>query len=107
MAKILIQNLFNRELEIKDCSKTLLHHFHRYHLDWMHTCGGKGRCTSCKVIVLEGIKHFNNLTEAELKYLQMGALQENERLTCQARIHGDVLIRAPEEYKLPHLQYSE
>ena len=107
MPKILIQNLFNKELEVQDNTKTLLHHFYDSQLDWMHACGGKGRCTTCKVIVLEGINNFSGRTEAEIRYFQLGELQENERLSCQARISGNVLIRVPEEFKLPHLRYSE
>ena len=86
--------------------KTLLNHFQAHRLDWMHACGGKGRCTTCKVIVLEGMEHLGLLTLAEQKYRQMGALKAQERLSCQAIPDGSVVVAVPEEYKLPHVRYE-
>lgn len=106
MALIVIKNLEEKSLEAQDFSKTLLQHLHGNSIDWMFTCGGKGRCTTCKAIVLEGIENLEPKTNSELKYESQGLLKENERLTCQARIRGSVTIRVPEEYKLPHMKYS-
>jgi ferredoxin, 2Fe-2S len=107
MAKIRIENLFGKILPVENTEKTLLQHFHDHRLDWMHACGGKGRCTTCKVIVKDGFDHISALTEAEARYRAQNALQNNERLSCQAKIMGDVLILAPSEYKLPHMRYSD
>jgi ferredoxin, 2Fe-2S len=106
MPKIVIQNLFNKELEVKDSSKPLLLNLHHHHLDWMHACGGKGRCTTCKVIVIEGLENLDPLTEAEQRYHQQGDLLSNERLACQAILHGDIRIAVPDECKMPHMKYS-
>ena len=107
MPRILIENLFKTVIYVTDESKTLLRHLHDQGIDWMHACGGKGRCTTCKAIVKEGNEHVAPLTQAELKYLRDGALGSGERLACQARIVGDVTIIAPPEYHLPHLRYSD
>lgn len=107
MAIIIVRNLFNRSLTATDLSRSLLQHFHNHHLDWMHACGGKGRCTTCKLKILEGAEHFSPPTEAEQRYAQEGALLPGERLSCQVRIHGDVVIAVPEESKLQHVRYSE
>lgn len=107
MAKIVIDNLHRRTLEVTDLRKTLLKHFHDHHIDWMQSCGGKGRCTSCKVIVKAGMANFTHPTSVELRYRGINALNDTERLACQSKITGDVIISAPEEYKLPHIQYSE
>jgi ferredoxin, 2Fe-2S len=107
MARIVIVNLFKKQIEVGNLSKSLLQHFHDNHLDWMHACGGKGRCTSCKAIILKGAENIVRLTPAEIRYKDLGLLADNERLCCQARITGDVELAAPEEYKLPHLQYSD
>jgi len=106
MAKLTIENLFHRELEVSDLSKSLLHHLHSHGVDWMHACGAKGRCTTCKAIVVSGLQHLNAPTAPELRYRQEGLLRENERLACQATLQGDVCIRVPELGKLPHVQYS-
>jgi len=107
MAKIEIDNLFNKVLVVTDLSKTLLQHFHDHRVDWMQSCGGKGRCTTCKVIIRSGSRHFSQLTEAEQKYIDQRALARGERLSCQVRIGGDVVISAPSVYKLPHVKYSD
>lgn len=106
MPTILIANWSNKMLSVNDPKVSLLQHFQSSRLDWMHACGGKGRCTTCKVIVLEGMEHFSQVTPAENRYRSMGALLPNERLSCQVRILGDVKIAVPEEYKLPHISYS-
>ena len=107
MARIMIENLFKKTIEVTDLSQTLLSHLHDHGIDWMHACGGKGRCTTCKAIIREGDSNFGDFTDAEKKYLSMGALHVHERLTCQARIKGDIVITVPAEYRLPHLNYSD
>jgi 2Fe-2S ferredoxin len=107
MAGIMIENLFKKTLQATDYSKTLLEHFQDHYIDWMQACGRKGRCTTCKVIVKEGMEHFSPLTAAERKYRQQAVLQPDERLACQASISGDVCLFAPREYQLPHIEYSD
>ena len=106
MARIMIGNWGGKSLEVSDLSKTLLRHLHDSGLDWMHSCGAKGRCTSCKAIVLQGDGHLSTPTPAEEKYRRMGALRNNERLACQVKISGDVVIAVPDENKLPHISYD-
>jgi ferredoxin, 2Fe-2S len=120
MARIMIENLFKKTILATDYAKSLLKHFQDNHLDWMHACGGKGRCTTCKVIVLEGEEFLESPTKAEVKYAREGALKPGERLACQAcllarspgtgrqeRIGGDVRLLVPKEYQLPHVRYSD
>jgi 2Fe-2S ferredoxin len=107
MVKIVIENLGKKVIEVNDLSLPVLHHIHGHFVDWMHACGGKGRCTTCKMIILAGIENVSPPSVAEQRYFREGALAENERLTCQALISGDILIRVPREYKLPHIHYTE
>lgn len=106
-ARIVINNWAEKTLEVTNLSKKLLQHFQDHRLDWMHACGGKGRCTTCKAIIIEGQENFEALTASEHLYRRQGALKENERLTCQAKIKGDVVIAVPAEYKLPHIDYGK
>lgn len=103
----MIANMFKMSLMAADCSRTLLRHFQDHRLDWMHACGGKGRCTTCRVIVAKGAGNFQPLTTAERRYRQIGALRDDERLSCQARITGDVCLLVPPDCKLPHVPYSD
>jgi len=107
MAKITIQNLPDREINVHDFSQSALAQFGFNHLDWMHACGGKGRCTTCRFKVIEGIKNIAPLTKAEERYREQGLLQLNERLACQSIVLDDIVISVPDDCKLPHLNYSE
>ena len=107
MAAIVIENLVKKTIQVKDYSKTLLRHLHDHRIDWMQACGGKGKCTTCAVQILKGEENLEPKTDAEIKYERMGALQHNERLACQVKIRGDITVRVPEEYILPHLNYSD
>jgi len=105
VVKITIENLGEKEVTASGTA-TLLQHLHAAGVDWMHACGGKGRCTTCMCVVTQGHEHLGTLTAAEQRYRQQGALQPGERLACQATLHGEVRLRVPEEYKLPHLAYT-
>jgi ferredoxin, 2Fe-2S len=107
MAKITIQNLGGRKIVVQDYSKSALAHFGLNQLDWMHACGGKGRCTTCRFRIIEGADHIAPLTKAEERYREQRLLQLHERLACQAIVLDDVVISVPDDCKLPHLQYSE
>ena len=106
MPKLTVQNLAQLQVKIAP-GQTLLKALQAQGHDWMHACGGKGRCTTCRIIVLQGLEHFGPLTEAEIRYRKKGRLQENERLTCQSTLEkGDATGKVPEQTKLPHLTYS-
>ena len=107
MAKIIIQNLNDYEIAIQDFTKPMLAQFAQGHLDWMHACGGKGRCTTCRFRIIKGANHISPLTKVEDQYREQNLLQSNERLACQAIAVDDVVISVPDDCKLPHLQYSE
>jgi ferredoxin, 2Fe-2S len=106
MVKIVIENLAQKELSDVDSSKSILNVLQSHFIDWMHACGGKGRCTTCKMIVVEGMGQLSPLTPAEIKYRSLGQLAENERMACQARALGSCMIRVPEDSKMPHMDYT-
>lgn len=107
MVKIVIENLGRKELRVNNDAKTVLNHLQDHFLDWMHACGAKGRCTTCKMVVIAGEENLSEPTAAELKYRNSGELLNNERLTCQATVRGDLVIKVPESGKLPHLTYTK
>lgn len=117
MVKIVIENLGQKEITSNDLARPLLRLIQEAGIDWMTDCGGKGRCTTCKALIVSGGENLTPVTPAELKYRGMGALHSNERLMCQARLReallrsevrakGDVVLRVPEEFKLGHVKYS-
>ncbi len=106
MTRIVIRNL-GKMVEVSGFSKTILKAVQEAGIDWMHACGGKGRCTTCKAIILEGEDNLGPLTAAEVRYQRQGLLRSGQRLACQAIVTGDVTIQVPEESKLPHLAYLD
>ncbi len=108
MSRIVIQNLFNRTInsDVVDCKVIEL--IHENGIDWMHACGKKGRCTTCKIIVVKGAENLFPLNESELNFATQGRLQPGERLACQAILHsGEIQVKVAEINKFPHIQYSE
>jgi len=72
----------------------------------MFSCGGKGKCTTCKFEIMVGKENFSPFNEVEARFKKLNLLRKNERLACQAIPLGDVQIKVLEENKLPHLIYS-
>jgi ferredoxin len=61
-------------------------------VDILHRCGGKAKCTTCRVEVLEGDP--GEMQEAERNRLAMeSGLAENVRLSCQVHVQGDLHVR--------------
>ncbi|MCE2734623.1 MAG: 2Fe-2S iron-sulfur cluster-binding protein [Cyclobacteriaceae bacterium] len=102
----IIQNL-DRNITVANTETSLLLAIHQSGTDWMQSCGGKGRCTTCKFAVLSGVENISALSPAEKKYRQQGALLQTERLACQVRLTGDVTALIPKESKLPHINYLD
>lgn len=58
-----------------------------------HACGGNGFCTTCLCTVKN---NGQNLSERNEKEENMGVIEENERLGCQAEVNGDTEIEIVE-----------
>ena len=106
MPEVIINNLHSKTIHCKSKTEKLLDIL-LSETDWMHACGMKGRCTTCTAVVLDGMENLSDHSEAELRFIKLGRLGENERLSCQCIVSGDVSINTPELYKLPDLEYSE
>lgn len=108
MPKLIIENLNRAEVELTSGSQSVLNAVQQQAIDWMHACGGKGRCTTCLLIVISGMPFLNPPTPPELRYRNDNRLKINERLACQCHmLAGEVVARVPDRYKLPHVRYSE
>jgi len=106
MPTITIKNLDNKSICYKDTNQTILSVLHENNIDWMHACGAKGRCTTCKMIVHKGLAEMNKESTFEKQYRTIGQLLLNERLTCQSQATEDLIISVPESSKMPHINYS-
>ena len=107
MPKLIVQNLKGADIQVEH-GQTLLKAIQAAGFDWMHACGAKGRCTTCRIIVLQGMEQLGSLTASEQRYRDRHRLKDNERLTCQCTLEGDnVTGKVPDQTKLPHMQYEE
>lgn len=62
-----------------------------------HNCGGNCACSTCHVIVEEGFDSLNEVTEDEMDMLdEADDLTDTSRLSCQARVTRDIIVRIPE-----------
>jgi adenylate cyclase len=55
-------------------------------------CGGRGRCSTCRIRVTAPASALPNLSDAEMKVLQGVAAAPNVRLACQLRPTGDLMV---------------
>ena len=106
MPKINVISL-NREFIINDNSVTVFENLQINLLDWMHACGAKGLCTTCRMIVTSGMQNLSSLSDREKYYKRDNRLQSNERLACQCQMSGDIEIKVPGPCRLPHIQYFD
>ncbi len=68
-------------------------HFN-FHLD--HACGGNNACTTCHVIVKEGMQNLSPMDDDEADRVETAAdVQLNSRLGCQCVVTGDVVAEIP------------
>lgn len=106
MAKLIVQNMSGLTVNVS-APQSVLHAIQATGTDWMHACGGKGRCTSCRMVVLEGMENLSPVSAPELKYREAGRLKKTERLTCQTTVlQGEVKVRVPRQTQLPHQTYN-
>ncbi len=104
MLKITIKNLLSETIEWDEGVSNLLNGL-LAHTDIMHACGGKGRCTTCRVRVIDGAEHLGADSTAEGRFRALGRLQPDERLSCQIRPSQHLVVEIPNGTKLPHLSY--
>lgn len=63
-----------------------------------HNCGGNCACTTCHVIVREGMKNLSEMDEDEEDRLDTAeGLTLASRLGCQAKIKGDIVVEIPKQ----------
>jgi len=73
--------------------ETLLEGALRAGVPHINVCGGIGRCSTCRVIVLEGLEHCSPPSKDEKAIQEMLHLPSHVRLACQTTITGPVKVR--------------
>lgn len=61
-----------------------------------HNCGGNCACSTCHVIVRDGMEKLSHKTEEEQDELEEAAgLTPASRLGCQCKVSGDIIVEVP------------
>ncbi len=76
-------------LEI-DETTTLREAAHIAGIDIGDRCGGMGACCNCVITVLDGAENINEKNNLEAAVFYLDA---KDRLSCQCRITGDVIVK--------------
>jgi len=84
--------------EIPD-KKSLLEAAELLGLELAHECGGFATCSTCRVVVEEGYENLSEIEFDEENMLEVAALLPPHRLSCQAKILGNVTVLIPGEAK--------
>ncbi|GEO03704.1 hypothetical protein AAE02nite_13680 [Adhaeribacter aerolatus] len=70
-------------------SQTLLHASLAAGIPHYHACGGKGQCTTCRVLVLQGPEKLTPATIYEQAIKRVKKFPDNVRLACQSYVRGE------------------
>lgn len=65
-------------------------------LELKHDCGGFATCSTCRIMVVDGVKNLSEIDLDEENMLEEAELPNPFRLSCQAIIKGDVVLRIPD-----------
>jgi adenylate cyclase len=82
----------NRLIEVKS-SETVLEGLLNDGINHANVCGGQGNCSTCRVMILDGIGKCSSPTPAESELAQKLDFPFHIRLACQTKISGSVTIR--------------
>lgn len=59
-------------------------------LDLAHVCGGRARCSTCRIRVVDGLDALSARTEKEQRMATRLGFPDEVRLACQTRVSGPV-----------------
>ena len=62
-------------------------------IPFAHACGGKARCSTCRVRVMEGIAHCTPRSPEEVRLARHLRFDCSIRLACQTRVTGSIRLR--------------
>ncbi|RME26787.1 MAG: (2Fe-2S)-binding protein [Deltaproteobacteria bacterium] len=76
--------------------RTLLEAARELGVDLSHYCGGRCSCGTCRVEIVEGAEGLTAMVGNEAMVLGASRADAGQRLACQARLVGPVVVRVPE-----------
>jgi adenylate cyclase len=80
-------------IEENDLNLSLLDIALKHDIPLMHVCGGNARCSTCRIIIQEGIENTLPKNPIEQKLAEKKGFENNIRLACQTYIKGNITAR--------------
>lgn len=71
---------------------TVLEASRSFGIPHLSLCGGNARCSTCRVRIDSGAEHCSPPSAAEQQLLSRMGADEDVRLACQLRAHGDISV---------------
>lgn len=65
----------------------------RFKIPHTHVCGGLGRCSTCRVLVVDGLENCGERNSAEKAISEQLHFTPAIRLACQTQVFDDVTVR--------------
>ncbi len=81
-----------KEIEIKE-GETILQAALSAGIPLAHICGANGRCSTCRVIILDGLENCAPRNPKEQAIAELLQFVPEVRLACQATVYGSVKLR--------------
>jgi adenylate cyclase len=82
----------NQFIEI-DKTETILESLLANEISHTNVCGGNAYCSTCRIMILDGIQNCSAPTSAERTLAKKLDFPVHVRLACQTKVSGDVMIR--------------
>lgn len=79
-------------ITIDDPDMNLLEAAIKNRIPHMQECGGNGRCTTCRVKILDGLQHVAPRNALESRMALRRGWDPSVRLACQTRVRGPVKL---------------
>jgi adenylate cyclase len=82
----------NRSVESEE-GESILQTSLRLNIPHTHLCGGHARCSTCRIIILEGLENCSQRNDLEQNLANRLNFTPQIRLACQTNISGQVKLR--------------
>ncbi|MFQ5796548.1 MAG: 2Fe-2S iron-sulfur cluster-binding protein [Candidatus Bipolaricaulia bacterium] len=76
-----------------DTETTILQTSLKFDIPHTNVCGGNARCSTCRVVIIEGLKFCSPRNEKEQALAERLRFDPKIRLACQTTVTGSVKLR--------------
>lgn len=80
-------------IEETDDGQTLLQISLKHGVTHLHVCGGNARCSTCRVMISEGLENVLPRNQREQHLADSRGFEPDIRLACQTQVRGPIALR--------------